>query len=164
MRALASAVTASGGFTYRMWGAGSPESGKVLSLYPQHEKILTIEEWDSNPVGHLRSYLTSKRTFVRARKGRYVGAWHDAEAGRVYLDVSEIVGTDAEARRLARLGGQEAYFDLDSGETIFVKDESERRGIAKGRAKPRLILADPEELLADEAKLEEFARAVTASE
>lgn len=53
--------------------------------------------------------------------GHLFGAWVDE--GQIYLDISVLVDSRAEANRLARENEQIAYWDFDKGEAVLPKEE-----------------------------------------
>jgi len=50
----------------------------------------------------------------------HFGGWYDTEASKIYLDMSTIVDNVADAEKLSRQYKQEAYFNLETFETIRV--------------------------------------------
>jgi hypothetical protein len=61
-----------------------------------------------------------------------LGGWLDEETGLVYLDLSVVVDGAEEAEQLARQHNQEAYYDLERGQTVVVKKPQERRQAPPG--------------------------------
>lgn len=55
-----------------------------------------------------------------AEHRNYVGAWHDPDTGEIYLDVSVVVPSRAEAERLARTHAQKAYYDFGARRSVPV--------------------------------------------
>lgn len=90
-----------------------PADGFVVSLAGS-ESVIT--EGFLTPEG-VESYILANAEALAA-SGRYVGAW--ARAGRVYLDVSEVVPSRREALRIAADNGQVAVFDLGRGREILL--------------------------------------------
>lgn len=102
-------VQANGGAS-AMFGTGSaPSSGYMVSLPGREERI---------PVGlytaqHAVDYAA--RNYI---KGAYLGAWLNPDDGHVYLDVSNCIGSRAEAEMFGRLRSQLAIYDVAKGEAI----------------------------------------------
>jgi hypothetical protein len=67
----------------------------------------------------LASYAAKNWDLLK-ETSNYMGGWHNPDDGKVYLDVSTVVETAAEAERLCREANQIAYFDLVKGQSIKV--------------------------------------------
>lgn len=121
---LSAIQQADGGFTYNALTKDTPTTGYALSLYKEREKI--IDAKDANVVA-LAKYTHANRDLL-SKTGNYLGGWHNPTDGKVYLDVSTIVKSAAEAERLGREHKQIAYFDLVKGHSV---DISEGAHVAK---------------------------------
>jgi len=99
-----------GGFTVDAQGVG-PTAGYVVSIYPACTQSLPAAAVTAETI----SAFTALNADVLARPGHYLGAWHDPATGKVYLDISVVVGDRATAEELASEHGQLAYFDIDAG-------------------------------------------------
>ena len=132
-----------GGFTYNPIDNTSPTSGFAVSTYPENE---TIIDWDADiasNTGKLNSLRSKVKRYVKKHREDFIkngkahfGGWYDKESGRVYLDMSTIVDSAEEADSLSRKHNQEAYFNLETFETVRVgaRDDSK----PKQKPKPKV--------------------------
>ncbi|OKI38876.1 hypothetical protein A6A25_01345 [Saccharothrix sp. CB00851] len=116
MAALAGALSVpDGGFTVDPTTGADVTAGYAVSVDPYWERV------HEHPVtaDDLAAYLaTARRAFALPR--RVLGGWRDPNSGRIYLDVSVVVPTLAEALELGRSAGQLAVFDLTARKSIPV--------------------------------------------
>lgn len=118
LAALADALRVpDGGFTLDPATGAAIESGYVVSVHPDRERVF------DRPVtgADLAAYIADM-VQVLARPGRAFGGWHDPDSGRAHLDVSVVVASLADAMTLGRAAGQLAVFDLDTGQSIPIPD------------------------------------------
>lgn len=115
-----------GGFTYDAVKEVFPSEGYSVSSHPEHERIIQGELTQQ----HLDDYIADKRHVLEADDNAKVGAWHDSAADRWYLDISHVTTDRDEAVRVAKHHNQEAIYDLGKRQTVFTKDQHERRGLA----------------------------------
>lgn len=118
---LMQSLTANEGFTYQPTFSKSPKSGLALSIYPERAAILDAKSIKGSDI---KDYI-AKNKDILADRSNYVGAWWDKASGRVFLDISKVVSTDAEAKALCEQHGQRAYFNLKTFDTVQVLSESE---------------------------------------
>lgn len=124
---LSSLLKRKGGFTYQPIDDTSPKDGFAVSTFPEAETVVP------NGTRSLDDLSADVFDFLKSNRDRFddqavhAGGWYDVEAGKIYLDLSVVEDNGARARRLARQHNQEGIFDLSSGETIIVKEQSERR-------------------------------------
>lgn len=109
-----------GGFSYQVVSQMQPKSGMMVAL-PGHERV--IEHRPS--VEEIRAYLDANAD-VLTQPDDYAGGWLDTESGKVYFDVSVRVETREEADRLSREYKQEAFYDIATGESIYVRAREEK--------------------------------------
>lgn len=109
-----------GGFSYQVVSQMQPKSGMMVAL-PGHERV--IEHRPS--VAEIRAYLDANAD-VLTQPDDYAGGWLDTESGKVYFDVSVRVETREEADRLSREYKQEAFYDIATGESIYVRAREEK--------------------------------------
>lgn len=105
-----------GGFTYHVTSGSSPTSGYVLSIHKDRERVLDIEALTPTD---LVNYVAGNQDLL-GKSDHYLGAWHNTDDGKVYLDVAVVTDNKPEADRLAREHNQLAYFDLKKKETVHV--------------------------------------------
>lgn len=104
-----------GGFTISTETGIQPKKGFSVSPYQDREAVFDRAVTNDD----IKAYR-EKNADLLARPGHYLGGWRDEESGKRYLDVSVIVKTKADADALSRQEHQEAYYDLESGETTYV--------------------------------------------
>lgn len=131
---LANLIRVSGGFTYQPVTDSQPKTGKMVGK-PGHEKTFK----GIPTVAQIRGYLVENATEFKD-PAAYCGGWHNPEDDTTYLDVSERYETDEEAAAASIAAHQEAYFDLATGETTYVR----AREAESIEAKARLVQARDE--------------------
>lgn len=114
---LAAIEQADGGFTYHAVTGEQPTTGFALSIHRDREQVMPSDE--ANVVA-LANYAR-KNWDLLSQPNNFLGGWHSPDDGRVYLDVSTVVKTAAEAETMARKAHQLAYFDLVKGQSIKLK-------------------------------------------
>ena len=60
------------------------------------------------------------------KDGNYLGLWHNPKTGELVADVSVVVKSKDEARRLAILHKQDAYFDFGTRQTKYIDDDDQK--------------------------------------
>lgn len=109
-----------GGFTADPETGAVPTTGFVVSL-PGFERVYPRNVIRPHDIVHGRhDALTARVYFERPDRTVYFGGWIDESTDLAYLDASVIVKARATAERLAREYGQVAYFDLDTGTSVYV--------------------------------------------
>lgn len=107
-----------GGFTVDPVTGVTPRTGFAVSVHPQYEHVT---EAPVTP-DELAAYLTRHAPILHV-EGRAFGGWHNPDTGRVYLDVSIVVPTLAEALDHGRAARQLSVYDLATGACIDVPAE-----------------------------------------
>lgn len=125
-------LRAHGGFTYQPILKRSPTSGMALSLHPERELIINVDDLD---VDTITNYIERNKDLLSDLTNN-VGGWFDIESRKIFLDVSTVVNTREEAYKLAKQYKQEAFFDLGAMEEVRV---GAHEPIVKAR-KPRYVL------------------------
>lgn len=123
---LVDSVRKSGGFTYNTVTGDQPKTGYALSLHPEAEYVTPVEKLT---VVELAQYVKNHQDLLK-EPNNYLGAWHNPSNGKVYLDVSTIVQSADEARRIAQEHHQLAYYDLEHGVAV---DTTEQKAAAARR-------------------------------
>jgi hypothetical protein len=113
-RIARSARSPGGGFTYQPLTTNQPTTGWAVSIYPEHEVKLKASEVTRERV---HAYVQDRMHVFRSDPQAHLGGWHDPDTGTVYLDISRVVGSRAEAMRLGREHRQKAVYSLDEGES-----------------------------------------------
>lgn len=121
---LASHLAHDGGFTYQPAMEDSPKTGFDVSISKEHERVFKGHEIDAKAI---QDYMDERKDLFENDPTAHFGAWYDAEADKVYLDVSHIFQDKDQAIKLAQQHGQEGIYDLGAGKTIIVKRPEERR-------------------------------------
>lgn len=120
--------TPDGGFTYSPKLNSEPKEGFALSPYPEHSFAKDAKDLKADDVV---DYILSKANMLRDPKN-HVGAWHDPETGRVYMDISVVVKSHKEAEALCKKHDQIAYFDIKSMKSVVVDQNATSGGVSKG--------------------------------
>lgn len=128
-------LIANGGFTYQPVTHTAPHDGLMLSIYPDREQITRADQVTAKA---LRTYV-DKNSDLLSKPDHYVGGWHDTHSGQVYLDVSVRVTDHAQARKMCEQYSQEAYFDLGTGQTVYVGAHKEGAGTWQGKEAMRFV-------------------------
>lgn len=105
-----------GGFTYQPVTGTEPTTGYVLSMHQSREKVLDAKELT---LDHLVDFTIANQDLLVDAKN-YLGGWHDPQSDKIFLDVSTVVKSAAEADALSREHNQKAYFDLSTGKSVNV--------------------------------------------
>jgi hypothetical protein len=147
-----------GGFSYQPASRKSPTKGKILSIYPDREKIFKPGTLTALAV---RQFVKDNADLL-ADKGNYIGGWLDVDppgSGQVFIDISRIVDTDDEALELSKKYKQAAYFDLGSKTVVQVGAHAAVGKAEKPEPKPPVLAILPPDFT--DADLEAFIQALT---
>lgn len=118
-----------GGFTYQPLSEHEPSVGYALSIHPERSFAKDADELEFEDV---LDYVVKNEDLL-SQKGSYLGAWHDPESGKVFLDISRVTDDEDEARDLALVHDQIAYFDLGKGMSVTVNPEATSGGVTNVR-------------------------------
>lgn len=102
-----------GGFSTTTHG-DVPEGGYMVSPYPDAEEKYDAATMTRQDVHDYRD----RHADELARPNHYLGGWRDGNT--VYLDISVHADTASAAERYAIEHQQLAYFDLNTGQTVYV--------------------------------------------
>lgn len=113
-RVLEKAHQPDGGFTVHAVTGSQPTTGYAVSVFKGREAVFDVKT------------LTGKDLWTYAKANwdllvdadNYFGGWHNPDDGRVYLDVSKVVKSRADAEQLGRAHQQIGIFDFQSGQSI----------------------------------------------
>lgn len=103
-----------GGFTMHPLTGEQPTTGFVVSVYKGSEKVIPAKSL--TPVELVQ--FVKDNMALASQEGNFVGAWHNPKDGNVYLDISRVTQSRAEAEQLGRENNQLAIFDLQKGQSI----------------------------------------------
>jgi hypothetical protein len=116
-----------GGFTHDFGRGMTPTVGFMVSL-PGHEAQVRVMGKTNREIRRLvRRYHGRKRALLE-QPGNYTGGWINPDNGVLYLDVSRVETTVAAARQAAVEAQQEAFWDAQCSDEVFVL-----RGISETR-------------------------------
>ena len=90
-------------------------TGGIVVAIPSYERQIAARDFDHDA---LEAYATDFATALDV-SNRHLGVWIDRQP-RVYLDVVEVITDRPRALGLAKQRGEQAVYDLDTGETIYV--------------------------------------------
>lgn len=117
----------SGGFTHDFNRGMTPTVGYMVSI-PGHERKIRMDGKSPRELtASIRRYVRENRELLR-QEGNYVGGWVNPDNGVLYLDVSRVETDVKQARKTAKANEQEAFYDAQCGEEVFVD-----RGISESR-------------------------------
>jgi len=119
-----------GGFSYNPITRTSPTSGYMVSIHKGRELVLDTKAVNGVT---LATYVRDNADLLR-QSNNYLGAWHNPENDKVYLDVSRHTESRAEAEALGKKHNQEAFFDLVNGKSVDLKPNEEAYGRAAEEA------------------------------
>lgn len=123
-RRLSTEIWKKGGFSYHPITGKVPNTGYMVSVYPEYEQFFDNDEFTPEV---LNLYLTQHMHLFLSSEDVYLGGWNDREMRKVYLDIVVNYQDKETAILAAREKGQEAIYDLENGGEIFVKPDNERR-------------------------------------
>ena len=113
-----------GGFTFHPKSGKSPTTGFAVSIFPEHERILDLENVTQD---EMDKYREDTRSAWEGDPRVHLGGWHNVgEDGKFYLDASKIVDTKEEAIALGKEHGQLAGYDVERGEVFQISTREER--------------------------------------
>lgn len=124
---LANLIRVAGGFTYQPVTDSQPKTGKMVGK-PGHEKTFK----GIPKAEQIKAYLDENAAEFKDPDA-YCGGWHNPEDDTTYLDISERYETDEEAAAASIAAHQEAYYDLATGETTYVRAREAGRIEAEAR-------------------------------
>lgn len=110
INAMADALSVpDGGFSVDPRDGSDVRSGYAVAVHPELERTV-----DGPATGNdLHDYIAHVKEAL-SLPHRVFGGWRDPATGRVYLDVSVVVGDLAQAMTLARENAQLAVFDFSA--------------------------------------------------
>lgn len=113
---MADALTVpDGGFSVDPCTGADVRDGYAVAIHPEHERVVT----HSVTAGDLIEYVAHVADTL-TMPGRILGGWRDPNSDAVYLDVSVVTSTLADALALAVRHDQLAVFDLAAMASIPV--------------------------------------------
>jgi hypothetical protein len=113
-----------GGFSYQPVSDKSPKEGYAVSIYPERSVAFDMKSMGFKDLMH---YYVANRDMFR-KPGHFLGAWHDPESHKVFLDVSVVRNSIGMARSDALSHDQIAFFDIKAGHSITVNAHAKSGG------------------------------------
>jgi hypothetical protein len=116
-----------GGFTYDINTSQTKHAGFSVAI-PGHERAVRIAKLTpKQSLDALYRYVKDKEDVLR-RPENHFGGWLNPEDGVLYLDISRVTNDVKEARKNAISGNQEAFYDFQTGESVFtIKGAAQER-------------------------------------
>lgn len=108
---LAGKMVQDGGFTFDAKKSQLRRKGFAVSTVKGAEQMVPLEEFKRNGEKIVKGYLQRNSEEV-AKPRMHLGGWYERQTGKVYLDISKVVGDVQEAANLGRQHDQIAFFDL----------------------------------------------------
>jgi hypothetical protein len=108
--------TPGGGFTIEVKTGREPTTGYVVGTAKKAEMKIDWYRFTPRMIDRYVRCYTSEL----AAPGTMLGGWHNPADGLVYVDIVTVVDTRCEAEKLAAANGQQAYYDIAAGESIYV--------------------------------------------
>ena len=114
-----------GGFTYQPDNFTQPAKGFAVSPFPENSFAIDFKDFTAKD---LINYISDHKKLFK-NKDTYLGAWHDPETDKIFLDISVVKELEDEAKKLALKYDQIAYFDLAQGKSIDVNRAATSGGV-----------------------------------
>jgi hypothetical protein len=116
-----------GGFTYQPESYNQPTEGYAVSPFPENSFAIDMKDFTAKDL--IDYIITNKKLFKS--KDTYLGAWHDPETDKIFLDISVVKDNEQDAETLALKHDQIAYFDLKKGASVDVNRAATSGGVTK---------------------------------
>ena len=108
------------GMTVRVSDGYRPSYGWAVSLdSTEYGEVIADNVFFSDNGDALAAFVADRAEYLYSG-GLYLGVWHEAECGRVHLDLSVVLNSESAALDLARESGQISIYCLHTGETIYL--------------------------------------------
>lgn len=102
------------GFTFQPFYGVKPTRGYMVSVHKELELTIPLDEIKPDD---LYRYMDQHMGLFEAEPRLFFGGW-DNERGGFVLDVSRLVDSEEEARRLGRVNKQESYYNITEGHPV----------------------------------------------
>lgn len=109
---LVTAISKNGGTTYDPANDRERSYGFAVGIYPDRTVKVAVSEFNQD---HIDRFMRDNADLL-VDPLNYFGAWVDD--GYIYFDVSRVVLSKRTAAQLAILNGQQAIYDLSTGQEI----------------------------------------------
>lgn len=112
-----------GGGTWNPITGRSPIFGFCHSPYPERSQVVEFSGDADEAYDEIMVYATRNADLLK-QEGKYLGMWTDPDAGKTYLDVSEVEMDAASVRDKCLNNDQIAFYDLQMGSSVTVNPDA----------------------------------------
>lgn len=113
-------ILKNGGFTLQGLTLKDVSKGYACAI-SGHEEVIDLKDLNDEKI---TAYMEAKKQLIEKNKNLCFGAWHDTNTDKVYLDLSEVLNDKKTALKKAYKREQLAIFDLNTFESIYLKNDS----------------------------------------
>ena len=112
-----------GGFTVDVFsGSDKGAPGQfAVSIAENRARAMPVEQLEPE---HISTFVRDNLAMFRQSEN-YFGGWHDPKTHQVFLDISHVVNSRAEAVELRTRYHQDAYFDFGAGRSVKPEQDAE---------------------------------------
>ena len=140
LESIVSRTGANGGGTIDFVDGSSPAQGFIVAMEPdvalpdgtltkREEVVEAADFFDAAKGRAILEAFALKNAEKLGEPGFFLGTWHDAENGKVYLDVSEVAATEEEALARADARGELSVYDISTGNYVYTeKGKAQQNG------------------------------------
>jgi hypothetical protein len=140
LESIVSRTGANGGGTIDFVDGSSPAQGYIVAMEPdvalpdgtltkREEVVEAADFFDAAKGRAILEAFALKNAEKLGEPGFFLGTWHDAENGKVYLDVSEVAATEEEALARADARGELSVYDISTGNYVYTeKGKAQQNG------------------------------------
>ncbi|MDR1439922.1 MAG: NUDIX domain-containing protein [Clostridiales bacterium] len=124
---ISDAIYDTGGFTYDLNAGETKHVGFSVAI-EGHERAVRIKELTQEQRHEALRNYAKDNIGALTQPSNHFGGWLNPEDGVLYLDVSRVTNDVKEARRNAVNANQEAFYDFQTGQSVFtVKGAAQER-------------------------------------
>jgi hypothetical protein len=140
LESIVSRTGANCGGTIDFVDGSSPAQGFIVAMEPdvalpdgtltkREEVVEAADFFDAAKGRAILEAFALKNAEKLGEPGFFLGTWHDAENGKVYLDVSEVAATEEEALARADARGELSVYDISTGNYVYTeKGKAQQNG------------------------------------
>ena len=140
LESIVSRTGANGGGTIDFVDGSSPAQGFIVAMEPdvtlpdgtltkREEVVEAADFFDGENGRAILEAFALKNAEKLSEPGFFLGTWHDANNGKVYLDVSEVALTEEEALARADARGELSVYDISTGNYVYTeKGKAQQNG------------------------------------
>ena len=112
------------GFTYDVRNSKTITSGFAVSINPEREMRINLREMDDRQIDDMLEQFEQDNATAFAEDDNHYGGWVDPEDGALVLDISKVLPSIEEARKLGYAANQAGIYDFQVGETIILDSKA----------------------------------------